>query len=425
MNQQEIDHIITTLRELNRDEFVPQLTSENNLISLYKELDLLKTKNQEEKRLRNSIVEHLHNNMADNLYKKFPAEQFNYEYQILGEGINAYIDELEINTINKENFNLILTTLPERIFVFDYKNFIFYSNCEGELFLTDEKIKKYFKLDEYISEKLLVKIEKFKEKKQSHTEFQYSYKNAQKVSIHLEINLITIDFEQKNQILLIAKDITDQKNAELDALKAMILGQDLERKRLASDLHDSLGQELGAIKFFIGSLTMMEKDSPEYIECIAEIDRMVNDTIHSVREITFDLMPFVLENNSLDRAIEQLCKQTNNIHPVQVHFTTNTSEIKRKDKKEEAIIYRIIQEFINNSVKHAHAENLFISLHKTNDVLSFLLADNGVGFDNKTVQKNNGLRTITQRLQVLQADYQWESNSSTGTSLTFTIYEKN
>ena len=94
-------------------------------------------------------------------------------------------------------------------------------------------------------------------------------------------------------------------------------------------------------------------------------------------------------------------------------------------KKEEAIIYRIIQEFINNSVKHAHAENLFIRLQKTNDSLNFLLADNGVGFDFKNVQKNNGLRTITQRLQVLQADSQWESHSSTGTSLTFTIYEKN
>jgi hypothetical protein len=128
---------------------------------------LLESKNQEEKKLRNAIVDHLHHNMAGNLYEKFPVEQFNYEFQILGEGINAYIDELEINTINKENFNLILTTLPERIFVFDYKNYIFYANCEGEHFLNEKVIKKYFQLDEFIPKGLLQKIELFKEKLES------------------------------------------------------------------------------------------------------------------------------------------------------------------------------------------------------------------------------------------------------------------
>jgi signal transduction histidine kinase len=425
MNQKAIDGIIGRLRALNKDEFVPNLTNENTLENLLEELHLLESKNQEEKKLRNAIVDHLHHNMAGNLYEKFPAEQFNYEFQILGEGINAYIDELEINTINKENFNLILTTLPERIFVFDYKNYIFYANCEGEPFLNEKVIKKYFQLDEFIPKGLLEKIEAFKIKQKSNSEFHFSYKNKLQETIHLEINLIHIDFEQKKQILLIAKDITLQKNAELDRLKAIILGQDQERKRLASDLHDSLGQELGAIKFFIGSLSLMQKDSTEYLECLEEIDRMVNDSISSVREITFDLMPFVLENNTLNKAIEQLCNQTNTIHPLHVHFSENAKKIVRKDKKEEAIIYRIVQEFFNNTIKHAHAEHLYIKLEQTKEQLTIQLIDDGTGFELHAVQKNNGLRNITQRLEVLQAEYAWESNTTDGTSLTFTLYEKN
>jgi signal transduction histidine kinase len=425
MNQQEIDQLITTLRELNKDEFQPPLTTENTQENLFKELDLLKTKNREEKELRIAIVEHLHNNMADNLYNKFPVDHFNYEFQILGEGINAYIDELEINTINKENFNLILTTLPENIFVFDYQNFIYYSNCEGQRFLTEREVKKYFQMDEYIPLSLLKKIEVFKQERLEKEEFNFTLKKQGLETIHFEINLINIEFEQKKQILLICKDVTEHKNAELNALKAIIQGQDQERKRLASDLHDSLGQELGAIKFFIGSLSLMEKDSMEYTECINEIDRMVNDTITSVREITFDLMPFVLENNTLDIAIEQLCKQTSAIQTLDVQFHSNIKNIVRKDKKEEAIIYRIVQEFINNSIKHAKAKLIRIELIKSDNTLDIQLEDNGIGFEINAVQKNNGLRNITQRLEILEAEYEWKSNSNSGTSLTFTLHEKN
>lgn len=425
MKQQEIDQLITTLRELNKDEFLPQLTSENTIENLFKELDLLKTKNSEEKELRTAIVDHLHNNMADNLYNKFPVEQFNYEYQILGEGINAYIDELEINTVNKENFNLILTTLPENIFVFDYQNFIYYSNCEGEKFLTEKEVKKHFQMDEYIPLTLVKKIDAFKQERLEKEEFNFSLKNQHQETIHFEINLINIEFEQKKQILLICKDVTEHKNAELNALKAIIQGQDQERKRLASDLHDSLGQELGAIKFFIGSLSLMEKDSLEYSECIKEIDRMVNDTITSVREITFDLMPFVLENNTIDKAIEQLCKQTSSMQTLDVQFTSNVKNIVRKDKKEEAILYRIVQEFINNSIKHAKAKLIRIQLTHSNNALDFQLEDNGIGFEINAIQKNNGLRNITQRLEVLEAEFEWKSKNKIGTSLTFILHEKN
>jgi signal transduction histidine kinase len=220
----------------------------------------------------------------------------------------------------------------------------------------------------------------------------------------------------------VSKDVTDQKKLELKSLKSNILGQDLERKRLASDLHDSLGQELGAIKFFLGSLKMMKEGSEEYTTCLEEIDRMVNDTINSVREITFDLMPFVLENNTLDKAIEQLCRKTNIIETIQVEFTKNTDTIQLKDKKEESFVYRIIQEFINNTIKHAHATKLIIDIQKHPNSIKFKLQDNGTGFKVLINNRKNGLLIISQRLEILQSEYQWQSDKS-GTTLEFTLYE--
>lgn len=425
MNQKEINRIVTTLRELNFDEFEPPITQDNSIESVFKELDFLKTKSNQEKELRNAIVEHLHNNMADNLYKKFPVDEFKYDFQILGEGINAYIDELEINTINKENFNLILKTLPEQIFVFDFNNNIYFSNYEGEKFLNDNIVKKYFLINEYIPERLVKKIEFFKQTKKQQEEFFLSLKNKDHNTEYFEINLIIIEFEQKDQILLICKDITQQKNAELNALKGIIQGQDQERKRLASDLHDTLGQELGAIKFYLGSLSLMEKNTIEFNDCLQEIDKMINDTISSVRSISFDLMPFILENNTLDIAIDQLCKQSNSVYTAKISFSSSVSNLTRKDKKEESIIYRIIQEFITNSVKHSQAKHLDINISKKKSQIIFNLKDDGIGFDLDTVQKNNGLRNINHRLDILEAEYEWLSNKNNGTCLIFTLYENN
>ena len=99
--------------------------------------------------------------------------------------------------------------------------------------------------------------------------------------------------------------------------------------------------------------------------------------------------------------------------------------IVRKDKKEEAIIYRIVQEFINNSIKHSKAERIKIALKMSNNTIDIQLEDNGIGFEINAVQKNNGLRNITQRLEVLEAEYEWKSNNNIGTTLNFSIHEKN
>ena len=134
---------------------------------------------------------------------------------------------------------------------------------------------------------------------------------------------------------------------------------------------------------------------------------------------------FILENNTLDIAIDQLCKQSNSVYTAIISFNSSVSNLTRKDKKEESIIYRIVQEFITNSVKHSQAKHLDINISKKKSQIIFNLKDDGIGFDLDTVQKNNGLRNINHRLDILEAEYEWLSNKNHGTCLIFTLYENN
>ncbi len=422
MNNQ-ISDLLTKIRKLNFDEFIPQLTHGETIEDLIAEVEYLEQKQNEEKKLIGEIIDHLTLCMTENYFIRFPTENFKYEYQILSEGFNTFIEELEGNTINKKNFQHILNTLPQKIIIFDSDGYINFSNIEDESLFDDKKIKIYRNFYDFINEDIKNNIIEFKSTNLQKTDFEITIHKTKKISYYFDFSLIKIHFMGKDQIMCNVRDITEQKNTELIALKAMITGQDQERKRLASDLHDSLGQELNAIKLYLGTLEILESNTPEYKTCINEINRMFNDTINSVREITFDLMPFILENNSISSAIEQLCKQLNSIHTIRINYISNVKKITLRDKKDEAIVYRIVQEFINNSLKHSKATVINVEVVKNKNEISINLQDNGIGFDLKKVTRNNGLRNIKQRLEILNAEYQFTSLQNSLTQLTFSIYE--
>ena len=418
-----LKNLLHKVRQLNYDEFIPQLTHGNTIEDLAIEIEYLEEKQNEEKNLREKIINHLTLCMTENYFTRFPTESFKYEYQILSEGFNTFIEELEGNTINKKNFQHILNTLPQKIIIFDSDGYINFSNIEDETLFDDKKIKIYSNFYDFINEDIQNNIIDFKSTNLQKTDFEITIHKTKKISCYFDFSLIKIHFMGKDQIMCNIRDITEQKNTELIALKAMITGQDLERKRLASDLHDSLGQELNAIKLYLGTLEILESNTPEYKTCINEINRMFNDTINSVRDITFDLMPFILENNSISSAIEQLCKQLNSIHTIRINYISNVKKITLRDKKDEAIVYRIVQEFINNSLKHSKATVINVEVVKNKNEISINLQDNGIGFDIKKVTRNNGLRNIKQRLEILNAEYQFTSLQNSLTQLTFSIYE--
>lgn len=214
------------------------------------------------------------------------------------------------------------------------------------------------------------------------------------------------------------------KRQELEAdlqqkmMQAELESQENERRRLAADLHDSIGGMLSAIR--VGLFTI-SKQAPELN--IEQTKQMLDDTISSVRRISRDLMPSTLERFGLIHAIKEMCERFSSTTQLPIHFHEQGS-VDGLDKNKELMLFRITQELINNAIKHAQATHLNINVEAT-DKLMIVAEDDGVGFnlDDKhgLNRKGLGLFSIQNRSSLLGASLEFEKDRKKGTRVTVTL----
>lgn len=341
------------------------------------------------------------------------------EGDVIAAGINMLGEELEEKSVSKNYLSNILDAIPIKIIVFTNDFQINFCNKRARDFF---KVGNEQSLNEMLDKKLLEKLVVFVQEKKStdHFEVQLQQKNAIR---YLLCNLKRMTKVTKNQYLFVAKDISNEKNEERNLLKATLYGQDIERKRLAYDLHDTLGQELNAIKMYMNALKMMEKNSDAYQDSFLEVNRMLTETIDSVRKISFNLMPSFLDQNTLGQSINQLINRINLITPCNIVFDCENQDIGLPDKKDELFVYRIIQEFINNSLKYAEAKQILIRMSIGKYYFECSLEDDGKGFNRETT-KISGINNIFQRLLSLHAYYEFHTAPGKGTKITFKFQHK-
>ena len=220
----------------------------------------------------------------------------------------------------------------------------------------------------------------------------------------------------------IIRDITWQKETEKKLLKTVVDTQENERQRFAKDLHDSLGQQISAIKFYIGTLTANESLTPKVQQVLNKSIYSLDLVMTELRNICFNLMPQTLEKFGLITAVSELCQkvQVEN-YPQFVFKGEETYTV--KDKGLEIALFRIIQEFINNALKHGKASKIFIFYEQTEEKLLVRLQDNGLGFD---LKKGNdslgmGLKNIHSRAKSYNGVVKVESKPDFGTSYEISI----
>jgi signal transduction histidine kinase len=206
-------------------------------------------------------------------------------------------------------------------------------------------------------------------------------------------------------------------------ITAGILAQESERKRMANDLHDSVGGLLSATKIYLNKLTPDLPDE-EFKRLKSVIVGAVNDNIHDVRSITNDLLPQSLERVGLVAAIENLCRKLERLTDAAVRF--DYDQIPRFDKHKEKAVFRILQELTNNTLKHAAATSITIQLRFSNDLLRVSYNDNGKGFDRQhqkpgNVHGNLGLKSIESRVAFLQGKMQFEASPGQGVRVTIDL----
>jgi two-component system, NarL family, sensor kinase len=204
-------------------------------------------------------------------------------------------------------------------------------------------------------------------------------------------------------------------------LQAALESQEKERSRLASDLHDSVGAMLSTIRLTLHPVVKAGNGQP-----LDQTKQLLDETIETVRRISRDLLPAGLEKFGLTHAIQELCERINSSDIVTVQFSENGNVIEM-DKKREVLVYRIIQEMLNNAIRHSKASLLKIQLMWT-DTLQLVIQDNGEGFDYegfKTRQASSkaglGLYSIETRVQLLGAKLKYDTVFPSGSQFTVKI----
>ncbi len=198
--------------------------------------------------------------------------------------------------------------------------------------------------------------------------------------------------------------------------------QEAERKRIASELHDSLGQKLIVIKNKVFRFT--KTSSPGFQQNPEALADSVADAIQEVRSISYGLRPYQIDLLGLTQSIKSLVSET--FDAANIQYTFAVDDVDSINNQEMQInIYRIIQECVNNIVKHANATATSIQIEIIQHNLAIVITDNGSGFAIEKVQNGFGLKGIKERLHILSGTIKFNQAEPTGAIITIHIPVKN
>lgn len=200
------------------------------------------------------------------------------------------------------------------------------------------------------------------------------------------------------------------------AVKAVMEAEENERERIAKDLHDGVGQMMSAAKMNLSAFeSEIQFSNAEHKESFEKIISLVDESCKEVRTVSHIMMPNALLKSSLGAAIREFVDKLNN-KTLKVHVYTEGLD-ERLDSNVETVLYRVIQECVNNTIKHAGATTLDISLIKDKDGISGTIEDNGKGFDTTDKEKFEGigLKNITTRIEYLKGTVDFDSAPGRGT----------
>jgi signal transduction histidine kinase/ligand-binding sensor domain-containing protein len=204
--------------------------------------------------------------------------------------------------------------------------------------------------------------------------------------------------------------------------RRLIESQEAERKRVASELHDSIGQDLLVIKNKLLLGLQSEVEQKESSKDFREAVDHVSNSLKHVREISRNLRPLQLDQigltAALEAAIETAAESSHLGSEIEIE---NIDNLLSKD--EEINLFRIVQESLNNILKHAHATALNVKLVKTNKTVILEVSDNGQGMDGREGSKHSGLgiSSMNERARILGGELKFESNSGKGTKVILTV----
>ena len=222
--------------------------------------------------------------------------------------------------------------------------------------------------------------------------------------------------KQKLQLQRITELETEK---QLAATEAVLKGEEIERTRLAKDLHDGLGGMLSGTKYALNTMKGNMIMTPENAQAFERSINMLDSSIQEMRRVAHNMMPETLVRFGLDTALKDFCNDINQSGALQITYQSFGLENIVIEQTTAITIYRIVQELINNTMIHAAAVTAIVQLTKTDGHLSVTVEDDGKGFDTTILKGSKGIgwSSIQNRVAFLQGKLDVDSAQGKGTSV--------
>lgn len=249
-------------------------------------------------------------------------------------------------------------------------------------------------------------------------ETEYLLENGR--SMPVEISGKTIYFHGEKAILHISRDLTERKQMERKIMRTIIETEEKERTRFAKDLHDGLGSLLSSINIYINMIKSGDLNEEEKISIVNITKSLIDEAILSTKEIANNLRPTVLSQFGLIASVKSFCEKINATGTININFKDNKLD-HRLNEDIEIILFRVINELINNTLKHASAKNIDITIINKNQLLILQYHDDGIGFNlkEKLEEENDGmgLYNIMSRINTLNGNIDFQSKAGKGVNI--------
>lgn len=206
---------------------------------------------------------------------------------------------------------------------------------------------------------------------------------------------------------------------QLTATEAVLKGEEQERTRLAKDLHDGLGGMLSGIKYSFNTMKGNLIMTPENNQAFERSMDMLDSSIKEMRRVAHNMMPEALVKFGLDTALKDFCNDINQSGAVKVIYQSAGTEGTEIEQTASITIFRIVQELLNNIIKHASATQAVVQLNKINEQMSITVEDNGKGFNTELLKNSKGIgwANIENRVEFMRGKLDVQSEHGKGTSV--------
>ena len=217
------------------------------------------------------------------------------------------------------------------------------------------------------------------------------------------------------------KFLYEQKEAEQrfeeEIIKSQLETQEQTLQNISWELHDNVGQLLSVARM---QLNILQPDlSQKQKSIVNETGELISKSLQELRSLSKLLNPEVVKNMGFEEAIQLEIDRFNRLNFIDAAFNINGESV-TIDQKDEIILFRILQEFLSNSVKHSKTTKLDVNLTYTPQNLVIIVQDYGVGFEEKTIQKGSGLLNMKSRAKLIDTEFELKSEKDKGVSLTLT-----